>query len=331
MKSMNLLFALILILKVTVAFANDFKNPNSIINTLLEQKINIVGDFDLKLFQEDAKKINWIRKTEKAPPAISRFTDGRKTAYFLKKDKTVVVLSDNISPILQLHESLGVLGYNDERYAMSTALTLLSKEKDMKLQKQLIQSFGQSLFHKDNMLAAGGSSVGGGGDEASLDLKVKFIHEIISTTDIHFFPDLFTKYLEIDFKQFADKERQFVGLQYEAMRKEISTHIGANDGLRRTEEIQEFITIYYPQSWRDGKKRNLIAKEAFRKIIYIFPPDQHLLDTWTFTPYGCDKQSVTYPWVSDIDLQNIQYERASLISNCSGSNQITFARHPKWN
>jgi hypothetical protein len=56
----------------------------------------------------------------------------RQSAYYLR-DKKQVYISDQIPaetvsslPQLELHESLGALGYDDHTYALSTSLTTLS-------------------------------------------------------------------------------------------------------------------------------------------------------------------------------------------------------------
>lgn len=193
MKSLTLLMILI-VCNISVAFAvtgtpNEIFRPLSKdhVEKVLARGIKKIGKLDLKKLSKELDKVEW-RTFDLGFLAGSGGV--RTTSIYLVEKKMVVInilaLNNLVGkPVhinsLALHEAMGALGYEDENYDLSSAISFLATTH---LENLVTLSYVKNIFSnftisKENRLYAaksGGSTVvGGGGDAVIIELKQRLL------------------------------------------------------------------------------------------------------------------------------------------------------------
>ena len=277
------------------------------INKLEAFGVSKIGDFDLATFRKEVAGVKF-NNLDGAPATVQ--SGSRQSAYYLR-DKKQVYISDELPaeaaasiPQLELHESLGALGYNDHNYAISTALTTLSNMNPNAQRDRLQQAYGRGIFSKDNLrIKEGGTSVSGGGDLTTLYIKNQVLKLILGgTQNVNAISDDFlTRYPSIDFEPLPDPTLTQVYILY------------AYDIHRR----QESFSVYVPMArWNLTSSRSDLLQEIARKVTEIFPTGSGK-NLRSFRPSECRSgQTVTYPTPRDYATASIQDLRANLQLGC---------------
>ena len=279
---------------------------SSIIDDLQTSGVSQIGDFDLAKFREEAGGIQWKSMTG-APASV--LSGSRQSAFFFWGQKQVYISeqlpSEALSslPQLELHEALGATGYNDHNYSLSTALSTLAKigpDQRARLEK----AYGRTLF-KNNLILAGGVSVSGGGDLATLYVKDQVLKFIMGNEQNRnaISDDFIAQYPSIDFEPLQKPGLHQVSLNYEY----------------RSASHSENLSVYIPMAiWNQGDQaRQALIQETARKIIEIFPATSGQA-LHTFHPEACGPESplAKYPVTQDTATRQIQDFRAALKFGC---------------
>lgn len=81
--------------------------------------------------------------------------------------------------IMQWHEALGALGYDDENYLLSSTLTMRVADPQMRLSSVIVERFQKQFnapLRKDNKISkqieGGATGIGGGGDGETAEIKM---------------------------------------------------------------------------------------------------------------------------------------------------------------
>ncbi len=283
----------------------------SIIDDLKKSGITHIGDFQLGVFRVSAGEIQW-RSIQGDPGSV--LSGSRKTAYYLWRQKQVYI-NDSLPsealasvPQLELHEALGATGYNDRDYALSTAITTLSKMADSKLRRQLVDDFGHSLFQEVAM-SDGGSSVTGGGDLSTLYAKVQVLKLIMGGEQNRYSAtrEFLRVFPSIGFEPVETGKISEVVIQYEYL------------GHSGREGSRERFSVFLPMKrWRKSvAERESIVREIARKVLEIFPGYRGEAMS-SFTPSYCSPsvKKVSYPVTLDLAVRNIQNFRGALQLGC---------------
>ncbi|HPI39576.1 MAG TPA: hypothetical protein PLJ21_02150 [Pseudobdellovibrionaceae bacterium] len=190
-----MIYILFIFLGVSVTQAKDqtfvdfFSSQSLVIpETLKKNNVDKIEDLKIDGLINEIKSVFW-----RANHGSFLLGSGetRTSAIYFIKDKTVVVNSLRSQfepkltlPISALHEALGALGYKDENYEMSILLylnTLSQAEQGRFLPKNFVSKnnkvyFSNIIKRYENttyqMAKGGGTSVGGGGDGLSVQIKL---------------------------------------------------------------------------------------------------------------------------------------------------------------
>jgi len=122
------------------------KQALSAVRSLLyEGKQKKVGGFDLAKLEADILTVRW-RAVRGVPMAVGP-NGSRSAATYSVKEKLVIVSLDEWGKghqatwmLVALHESLGALGYRDEKYSISTTLNYLASISAARFDSQLADS-----------------------------------------------------------------------------------------------------------------------------------------------------------------------------------------------
>jgi hypothetical protein len=301
--------------------------------------IERVGDFDLKVFEDQLKDLKWKTFSSKDPRPS--FAEGRRSAYFRSDLNTVFVATDvpasaaEAVTTLELHEALGALKYNDRNYSMSSALNLLNKIKKSDDRQALAKDLGKTVFSKTDMLSSGsGTSVGGGGDLIALFVKSRVLSEFMKNRrDLSW--DFLRLYPEIGFEPNYKRSQQFVALRYQA-RPANPESFGMEPlpGVRRDSKrgTQELISVYVPAlKWqKSAAERKAIIKKISGYLADLFPiTNRETLDA--VNGLGCFRgETFRFPKARSVQTQMILQSRAALLTGCDPSFVISSLRIPSF-
>jgi hypothetical protein len=165
------------------------QNAKAIPLMLIDSNIKKIGELDLELLVKDLEKVRW--KSSRELLGIDAFAAGSGETrsgdvYIIEPEPTVYfnVLSERLSPVAvkplrDLHMSLGALGYMDENYELSLALTLLEPKTQKKIGinvEKVTKSFFMNMQKRTQnpkyKSPGGATSVGGGGDANAMYIKL---------------------------------------------------------------------------------------------------------------------------------------------------------------
>ncbi len=307
-----------------------------VLNDLAKLGIKKVGELDLAQLQKDADEVQWEFSVYRPPQEVA---GSRRSAFYVPDERKVIVsitgspVSAESLELLELHETLGVLGYRDHTYAQSSALNILRKAPSSSLRKNLVDTYGKTIFSKENLMVAGGSSVGGGGDITAIIIKNRVIDEVM-TSNITVDPDFYVQYPEINFEPFLDVTNQFVGIQYEFKLKDSNEDDHSFRGSMAGNSYQELFTVYFPAlKWESTKNQKQIVSEIKTKLLGLFPtysesPKSQII------PEGCRHgMKVVYPKTEDSGIRIIQSLRSSVMLGCLNRSMIVSGltvKSPSW-
>jgi len=183
MKYLTLLSLLIISTLCQADDFEDFKSASTVIVSRLQAKgIHRVGDFDI---DQLAIQISATRWSYLPVGFMAGSGEERSTSIYLKAKPQVVVSANGLQnanksmyPLLALHECLGANGYPDENYQLALSLDALASPpiSARPIYEKLIQnSTVRNLKDKTYQIKAGGTSVGGGGDDTALEFKARLL------------------------------------------------------------------------------------------------------------------------------------------------------------
>ena len=301
-------------------------NSKTITNGLIAKNIQRIGDLDLRALNHEIDQVTWeISDQNRNNDAIARrsaryYPDQKKVQIFTDYDTN---LADQTS-ILELHEALGALGYQDEDYSKSVSLDHLNKINDPLKRKNLVIAYGERFFEKDKMksLALGGSSVGGGGDLTSVILKSLILEEIDATENPD--TDFYIRFasLQIEpaggFQHFANgKSRIFFELKMD--RKSNQNEVNSAATLNKNETLEK-VTILFPGFIKlPGEKNDKVAEFILQiksLFIQLYPVSKEA-SLMSVSVDTCDtKKTLLYPEADSLGIIHLQYERTEFLVGC---------------
>jgi hypothetical protein len=178
---------------------NQIFKPISKVNLekVINRGISKIGNLDLTNLYYELDSVEW-RLCERG------FLTGsggiRTTSIYLVEQKMVVVNFFSLQNLMNkpvplpgwaLHEALGALGYNDENYEMSSAITFITENPELDnftLLSYVKENFLSVIQAKKNQMyvASGGSTVvGGGGDAVIIQLKQILLKRYLETMKVN--------------------------------------------------------------------------------------------------------------------------------------------------
>lgn len=195
-----------------------------------------LGDLDLVALRKEILTVKWRAYIGKS---FSIGNKGARSSAVYSVERRLVVVSreewftmdEAIRMEIALHEALGALGYRDEKYQITTCLTLLaslifSEENKYLVESQIIASKLSSLWSvaiashsimeipktdKSPVMLAGGISLtGGGGDEFGITMKYLALITLTtrwSQADVKHiqFENVFSAILDADIERTVDE------------------------------------------------------------------------------------------------------------------------------
>lgn len=270
-----------------------------------------VGDLDLARLEQEGRGVKF-HSSEGLPPSV--LAGSRETAYFLRWQKKVFINphppEDDLDalPQLELHEVLGSLGYRDDRTALSSALVILDRTERADDRDALARFYGNDLFRGRQLLARredGGSSVGGGGDLATIDVKAKTLEYVRQARGAESLAsDFFRKFPRINFEPVRHAGVNQVTLVYRYARK--------------PRGFEEFLSVLVPMSrWtKDRAARWKLLAEISEKLLALFPTAPGGA-TRRFRPEACaEGTNVVFPATNDPAVAAIQDIRGRIQRRC---------------
>jgi hypothetical protein len=219
-------------------------------------------------------------------------------------------------PELETHERLGVLGFKDQHYNLTSSMSLLCDTQNPDDRKKMLKSFGNGLFKKENLREEGGSSVGGGGDIRALLIKKQILAEIIKTEG-QVTLDFLTAYQGINFEPIASDEINYVALHYEYRNAFSIERLGPLPRVPLINGYQEIISIWVPMhAWESSaSEKKRINKDIREKILGLFPASPKKKAV-RMIPLCNGKYKMPFPYSNDSDVVYLQYSRGRAIKNC---------------
>lgn len=280
----------------------------SIVDPLVKSGITKVGNFDVLRFQAQAKDIQW--KPLAGAPGLTQ-SGSRQSAYYVCGENTIHVSSQLPSEALsslaglELHELLGALCFDDRNYAMSTALSVLSRMADGVQRDKLIGAYARTSYFR-RVQVAGATSVSGGGDLDSLYTKDQVLAAIMGDAQNQkaATTDFLVSYPVIDFEPVKNVSEVYVKYDYSF-----------------SSQREAFQIMIPTQRWHASKaSRAALIHETAQRVKAIFPAynGEH---THRFIPNACRAQgknlAATYPVTADVNMLQIQEVRAALSLGCN--------------
>lgn len=311
-------------------------NASVVLKDLAKLGIQKIGELDLKNLQGEVDEVRWEVSSFQPPPAVA---GSRRSAFYDPAVKKVIVTesvyreSAESLELLELHEALGALGYRDHTYSQSTALNILRNVSAPELRKKLVNTYGRTIFNKENLKATGGSSVGGGGDLTSITIKNKVIADVLKT-GAPVDADFFVQYPEINFEPFVNAGNQFVGIEYEFTLIDPESSKGSLRGAMAGHVYQELFTVHFPAlNWEFPENQDQIINEVKTKLLGIFPTYSEIPKT-QIIPQGCHQNlKVVYPTTKDSRIGIIQSLRSGVMLGCLDRSMIVSGlsvKSPSW-
>lgn len=194
-----------------------------------------IGGFNLTELRRQIQTVKW--RAYVGPQFMVGPTGARSTAVYSVKNRMVVVsrqewfgIDDAIRGQIAFHEALGALGYRDEKYQITVAMTLLStlifsNENPNSLDTRILRDNLNSLLpmalasaplndiqttdQTPTYFAGGISLTGGGGDEYSITIKYMALIALTKRWSLHrpktvTLRHVFTAILESDLERTVD-------------------------------------------------------------------------------------------------------------------------------
>ena len=176
------------------AFEQKMQNQVAVFIRELVQQGPSIGDLDFTTLTREIEQVHWLRSSQGffagsgEPRASSIYLVEERTVVF--NDLTLAYTSDWVLPLVALHESLGALGYIDENYEITLSLYFSAHHAMGSSEKILLPYVTNLKRRKSNPVYAGSktfglfakkggsTSVGGGGDASSLEIKIECIKRI---------------------------------------------------------------------------------------------------------------------------------------------------------
>ena len=268
-----------------------------ITDELQAEGVGQIGDFRIDKFMAEAAAVKW-RENSSLPP--EDITGNRRSAYFLKKTTEVYIsessqnLNTDLGAQLELHEAMGALGYNDGTYALSTALTILSKTKDPVARATLANEYGEDLFRKGIFKVAGGSSVSGGGDLNALVIKNAVLNSFLTEPE-NLGPDLIEIFPSISFEPIYVKDASQVVTRYKLRGPKGILEEGNIPGTHTDHGVQDVLIVFVPiPVWqRSEQSRRQVIEEIKSRLMDLYPPLPRKLFE-SKIPSGCGFKNFTF-------------------------------------
>ncbi len=306
---------------------------------LMNQGVNQVGELDLQKFYYELDDIQWhVTDQAFSQPAVDApgvtinispngqlvFSQGVRIPEQLRPyrgsaryiENQVYVGADIVKKepsdsrtLLLLHEALGALDYNDYHSAQSSSLMLIHQYPS------LAAPLGDVFFNIQS-LAAGGSSVGGGGDFDSIDLKQRVLKEILSKSK-SVTSDFLSNYAGITFEPMDEQQNQRVMIMYKFNRKGLFGKPKFR-GVRQDLNYEELVTVLFPRrSWVSSSTqiKNQIIQFISYGILSVFSTSQDQVEV---DPYyeTCNGTPLMVPRERSSGADLVLRLRANMIANC---------------
>ena len=331
-----LLLSLFIVAESSYAQQAIGTHASVVLNDLAKLGVQKVGELDLSMLQKEADEVRWEASSFQPP---SKVAGSRRSAFYIPAEKKVIVTItgtqasvENLE-LLELHETLGVLGYRDHTYAQSSALNILRKASSSFLRQKLVDTYGKTIFNKENLKAAGGSSVGGGGDLTAIIIKNKVIDDVMKS-NVTVDPDFYVQYPEINFEPFVNSRDQFVGIEYQFKLKDSDVDVISFRGSMAGQSYQELFTVHFPAlKWVSAKNQEQIVNEIKTKLLGLFPTYSEVPQA-QIIPEGCRPDlKVIYPETDDSGIRIIQSLRSSVMLGCLDRSMIVSGlsvKSPSW-
>jgi hypothetical protein len=197
---MKKILLFILLITIQFSFAEEGAievkgTPNQIfrpfsrkhVDMLIERGILKIGKLDLTHLSDELNTVEWAY----FDLGFLLGSGGKRisSVYFIEKKQVVINwysfknMEGNPVPMFSwaLHEGLGALGYQDENYEISGAISFMANHPE--LEKDLLKKYAPlfKAFDRENkerlyLLAGGATVVGGGGDAAIIELKQQMLN-----------------------------------------------------------------------------------------------------------------------------------------------------------
>lgn len=331
----------LLLLQASVAGAESVYNQKlkQFTSDLIANGVTQVGELNLQTFHSELDKIQWyITAQSFSKPAIDalgvtisvgqggglvtsqgvhipeRLRPHRESARYITNQvflgAGLANQEDSTSRTqMLLHEALGALGYNDNHSAQSSSLMLIHKHPG------LAAPLGDAFFNTRS-LAAGGSSVGGGGDFDSIDLKQKVLQEIFYTST-SITPNFLSNYAGITFEPMDEPQNQRIMVMYEFNRKGLWGKQRFS-GVRQDRNYEELVTVLFPrQAFLNGstKTKSLIIQLISFGVLSIFPSSGDQVNEFSYDR-ACDGTPLFLPRELSSGANLVWHFRANMIANC---------------
>lgn len=314
----------------------DVADLQALIQSLQNSGIKKVGKLDLSKLSEQVKEITWnttdqpLPKPDQEEPGwnlVPGPTTGtlvvrrsiplhqerdrpyRRSAHYDSQTKTVTLseqfLKENKDPEVatqgKLHEALGSLGYNDQRYSQSSALMLIASAKDSSTRLALAKGYGNQFFNDEMLL--GGSGVSGGGDFTAIEIKNRVLKKIFEDgqpVSIEFL----LSYPKIAIEPLTEPENQVVFFDYKIRLQKSGRH-------------EEAITLFYPAlAWANHPKNKELVVALIKYGITSFYPVSHKTKMVEIGLRSCPGEIMRMPYDEYETLNLILFTKASVLSKC---------------
>lgn len=204
---MNEFFRLLILALLALSFAAQAEvvrgSPNEIFRPLskkipqaiIDQGIKKIGDLDVAKLIAKLDTVEW-RTFDLG--FLSGSGGKRQTSIYIVKDRMVVVNMLALQNLVEkpvridrwaLHEALGALGYDDENYEITTALTFVSPADKGLERVDLVERTLSNLQIRttdhvyDNV--GGTTIIGGGGDAPIIELKTRLLERYDAWVELH--------------------------------------------------------------------------------------------------------------------------------------------------
>ena len=305
------------------AYGEIGSNWLNVIQSLEKRGITQVGSFNVASFKRKAAGIRWAAM-DSAPPAI--VAGARQSAVYYKQKKMIFVNEglfafDNKSslPQLELHELLGVTGYDDSNYQSSLALLEISLAPSRAEAERLRDVYAASIFNSQEIMArnapedvpsafrpgGSGTSIGGGGDLTAIAVKAAVLKYIKAQGGVT--NEFLATYPNIGFEP-QNTPGSPISVEYQYFSQK-----------RSKKGYRETFAVWVPMDrYRQGpgEQRRLVAEIA-AKITALFPTRSG--QAVVVTPPGCPNSvTLNFPYTNDPRIAHLQQERAVAIGRCYG-------------
>ncbi len=295
-----------------------------IVHRLRESGIQKIGDISLANLEREIRTIRWLPLNGLPPKEITR---NRHSAYYEMSGREVHESMqlppdlDSLRTQLELHESLGALGYPDQQYQFTTALSIIDGMGAASINRTaMIKEYGSSLFKYQQIASmTGGSSVGGGGDITGLDVKTQVLKSILasnSQVSMQFLKD----FPSAIFEPFYDSKHQIIWFQYFYRSASVVKDAGPLVGAAQRDGYQELIKLHFPSLiWQNEPIKKPVIIDQLAKLVLSLYPSSNNYERSHMVPNKCDPaKPIAFPVATDPGIETVQYLRVSALMKCEG-------------